>query len=425
MIDNDMGMAGADTGKRRLRRSTDQRLAGVCGGIADYFDIDPTIVRIAFVVLALIGFGAGVVAYGVMWLVMPDAHDHTALDAVSDTVRSGSDKRKAAAIVIGGLLVVLLADGLVDVRGGVLLPLVLVGGGVALIVGRDRSSANGSAGDAEGPSAGSSGPGPRDEQQGPGPAGSTDERPSQALVSSPTPPTYGPPPSDLGPPTDLAGPSPAPRTPPRPKTPSVITPVVLSLMILAAGIVLVLDRSDAIDASLVLMGAIWLILISAGLLVSTVRGKATGLIFVGILVTMFTLTAQWVDPIIEDGTGDLRYAPATVADLESQYRLGAGELTVDLRDLDLEGQARDLEIVLGVGEVRVFLPADSDIDLEIRNDIGNIDVVDRIVGSVDTNRAGLRNSVDLAVEGVGADDSGELVIEIDSGIGNVEVLRVP
>ena len=60
--------------RRRLMRSvTDRRIAGVCGGIADYLNVDSTIVRLAWVVLS-IWPGAiicGVLAYAVAWLVIP------------------------------------------------------------------------------------------------------------------------------------------------------------------------------------------------------------------------------------------------------------------------------------------------------------------------------------------------------------------
>jgi phage shock protein C len=57
---------------RKLYRSrTDRKLAGVCGGLAEYFGrTDTTIVRVAFVVLALLG-GAGIPIYLAMWLIVP------------------------------------------------------------------------------------------------------------------------------------------------------------------------------------------------------------------------------------------------------------------------------------------------------------------------------------------------------------------
>jgi len=58
--------------EKRLRRSTDKMVAGVAAGLAEYFSIDPVIMRIAFVALALMG-GPGLVLYIVMWIVMPEA----------------------------------------------------------------------------------------------------------------------------------------------------------------------------------------------------------------------------------------------------------------------------------------------------------------------------------------------------------------
>ncbi len=55
---------------RLTRSETDKRIAGVCGGIAEYFDIDATVVRIVFVLIALLT-GVGVLIYAVLWIVLP------------------------------------------------------------------------------------------------------------------------------------------------------------------------------------------------------------------------------------------------------------------------------------------------------------------------------------------------------------------
>src|SRR3954463_13844837 len=58
--------------RRRLERSRGDRVvAGVCGGLGDYFDVDPVIFRIAFVVLAFVG-GAGLLLYPAAWLLLPE-----------------------------------------------------------------------------------------------------------------------------------------------------------------------------------------------------------------------------------------------------------------------------------------------------------------------------------------------------------------
>src|SRR3954471_10893111 len=56
--------------RRFLRSREDKKLAGVCGGLAKYFNIDPVLVRIATVVLATMG-GAGIVAYVAAWIFVP------------------------------------------------------------------------------------------------------------------------------------------------------------------------------------------------------------------------------------------------------------------------------------------------------------------------------------------------------------------
>ena len=57
-----------------LRKSRDKKLWGVCGGIAEYFDIDPTVVRITWLILVLC-CGTGVLAYIIAALLMPNSED--------------------------------------------------------------------------------------------------------------------------------------------------------------------------------------------------------------------------------------------------------------------------------------------------------------------------------------------------------------
>ena len=57
--------------KRFYRSTKDKRIAGVCGGFAEYFDIDPVFVRAAFLALLLCG-GFGVAVYLAFWIVAPE-----------------------------------------------------------------------------------------------------------------------------------------------------------------------------------------------------------------------------------------------------------------------------------------------------------------------------------------------------------------
>lgn len=58
------------------RSSSDKKLFGVCGGLAQYFSIDSTIIRILYVVLCLASFGAGIVLYITLALVVPEDHSY-------------------------------------------------------------------------------------------------------------------------------------------------------------------------------------------------------------------------------------------------------------------------------------------------------------------------------------------------------------
>ncbi len=57
--------------KRLYRSRTNKIIAGVCGGIADYTNIDPTVIRLLWLLLSLI-WGAGIVAYIIAWIIIPE-----------------------------------------------------------------------------------------------------------------------------------------------------------------------------------------------------------------------------------------------------------------------------------------------------------------------------------------------------------------
>jgi phage shock protein PspC (stress-responsive transcriptional regulator) len=97
--------------RKRLTRSHDRRLGGVCGGLADYFDIDPTLVRVLFVLsffLPPVG-GTVVLAYLVLWLIMPAPQGAPAAERM-DLGGSGPD----GALILG---VILLGAGMVFLFG--------------------------------------------------------------------------------------------------------------------------------------------------------------------------------------------------------------------------------------------------------------------------------------------------------------------
>ena len=59
--------------KKFYRSRDDRKIAGVCGGIADYFGVDSTLIRLLWIVLTLLSMGfGGVVAYIIAWVIVPE-----------------------------------------------------------------------------------------------------------------------------------------------------------------------------------------------------------------------------------------------------------------------------------------------------------------------------------------------------------------
>jgi phage shock protein C len=72
--------------EKKLTRSEKERiLGGVCGGLAEYFGLDPTLVRLVFVLLALAG-GAGILLYIILWIIMPRRPQAEAREVVGENI---------------------------------------------------------------------------------------------------------------------------------------------------------------------------------------------------------------------------------------------------------------------------------------------------------------------------------------------------
>lgn len=57
--------------KRLYRNKREAKIGGVCAGLGDYFDIDPVLIRLLFVILCFWG-GAGIILYLVAWIIVPE-----------------------------------------------------------------------------------------------------------------------------------------------------------------------------------------------------------------------------------------------------------------------------------------------------------------------------------------------------------------
>jgi signal transduction histidine kinase/phage shock protein PspC (stress-responsive transcriptional regulator) len=122
---------------RRIQRSSSDRIvAGVAAGIGDYFGVDPTIVRLAFVALTFAG-GFGIVAYGVLWMLIPSSPELGPEAVESRPVVKRADL--AAVVVIGILLLgVLFLFRAVSIwpGDGLVWPVLLAASGIILMWNR-------------------------------------------------------------------------------------------------------------------------------------------------------------------------------------------------------------------------------------------------------------------------------------------------
>ena len=60
-----------DPSEKLYRSRTNRQVAGVCGGLAERFNVDPTVMRVLFVVLAIFG-GSGILLYIALWIIVPE-----------------------------------------------------------------------------------------------------------------------------------------------------------------------------------------------------------------------------------------------------------------------------------------------------------------------------------------------------------------
>ena len=102
--------------KQLFRSKINRKVSGVCGGIAEYFDIDPVIIRVIFVVTTLC-WGFGLLIYIILWIVVPSApmniesvYEKKTQDTQEKRFEntSSSENRSHKGRTIGGILLILL-----------------------------------------------------------------------------------------------------------------------------------------------------------------------------------------------------------------------------------------------------------------------------------------------------------------------------
>ena len=124
---------------QRLYRSRRERMiAGVCGGLAQYFNVDPVIVRVAFVALG-IGTGVGLLAYIVLAIVVPERpSDELEPVGSASTTRGGSEVLAYILVFIGAMALFNNLGVFRLINGDFFWPFVLIGIGALLLARRNH-----------------------------------------------------------------------------------------------------------------------------------------------------------------------------------------------------------------------------------------------------------------------------------------------
>ncbi len=218
-----------------------------------------------------------------------------------------------------------------------------------------------------------------------------------------------------------AGPrTPSEGTPAVPRGPrSPVAGITVAGLLILVGLMVLVTRYTGLDLGAVGFLAGALLVVGLGLIASAfTRGRAPrgGLIALGSVLTLALLFASAVPDWDEDGpgprggVGDREYRPTSVEDIRPAYRLGAGDMEIDLSEIDVDDlDGQEIRIHHGAGDLEVSVPEDADVRVVLDQGIGDIDLFGQ--------------SGDGYFRAEDGDRDPELVLTIDHGVGNVEVSR--
>ncbi len=369
-----------NNGNTLLYRPVEGRwLAGVAAGLALRLGVTAWIIRIAFALLCFAG-GLGLLLYVAGWLLIPGEGETDSI--IQGWLETGQARRWVGLIIVA-VAVIILADIAWFVRVDLALAVVLIGVGVMLfrgdLGGENRRKA---------PATSSARTAPATTSQSP----ETDEE-GESPAETPTPP--------------------AEPVPSSPRENSVLGRVSVGFAVLALGVLGLLDMViPGFHPDFHHYVALAVAVIGLGLVVGAWFGRTGGLIVLGLVLVPILLVSRFaaVTDITEFTAGQVHIRPGSVEMVDDSYELGAGELIIDLRDVDFDGRTVEVDAEVGVGEIRIRLPAGVAADVSGQVGIGTIRVGEREHGGVGVEG-------DFLLEG----PEGMLVLDAEVGIGQIVV----
>ena len=199
---------------------------------------------------------------------------------------------------------------------------------------------------------------------------------------------------------------------------------VLGALLVLGGVAWFLQQAGLVHLSVTTMLSCLLLTLGVGLVLTARRAGGAGLVVVGLVLVVVLASASAVDVgLLQRGVGERTYTPSTAEDIEDRYQLGVGSLTLDLTDVPPEELAgRSIDVQLGMGELVVLLPRRSlvRVDLHAEARAGEVDLLGRGGEDGGTNLLERYRDRDL-----GATDFEPLDLDLDVGLGTVQVVRPP
>jgi len=229
----------------------------------------------------------------------------------------------------------------------------------------------------------------------------------------PVPTSVPPPAPPPAPPVSASGPM-AVRPPGR-RMRSQLGTVALSLVLLAVGVIGLLDLSGVAVSGGVYL-AVPLAVVGAALVVGARYGRARWLIAPGVVLTVALGIATAVGNVATNRQS-VTWRPASVTQLEPTYAANMGDAVLDLSNVDFGSGSYTVNVENQIGNLTVVVPPTVDVHADVRVDVGNADVFG-------THWAGIGQTAHTVDDnGVDGHGGGTLVIHAATDVGNVEVRR--
>jgi len=378
-----------------LVRPVDGRmLAGVSVGLARRFGLPVLLIRALFVLFA-IGGGLGIALYATGWFLIR-SEDET--ESPAQRFFSGAVGVKSwLGIAFVFVAILVLLENFTFISGGIIWAVALLIVGILLYTG-DLPRLSGTPRQKEGVQQMTT----LDQEAGkpadPDPAGLVGGGPGDATPPPrPTPPDLTTPPS-------------------KPKEPSFLGRLTFGIMALGLGVLAIFDNTtDLVSADARHYVALAITILGVGLVVGAFAGRARWLILVGLLTVPGLLASMAFDWGWRGDGVDRHIIPTTFSELQPSYSYDVGEIVIDLTHLPWSDN--DIEIVasLDAGNIQVLVPEDVAITGSAVADVGR-------VSGPDDESFGIG---DLAIIFDEPGSSGSVGLDLEIGVGNIEVDQVP